>query len=409
MPSDLSIAQLAERARQGDEGARALLKAMPAPTVFAVHGELRAEADAGMEIDGEFVNPATLSDERFTELVDQVRAGHMRALRFKARVFIDRPNYNLTRPKPGDLARIASGAAGALYLYDHSSRSVASRVGVVVSAEAVPFEDTEALVAVVDITDPGAQEKFLRGESDRFSIGLSAEEAECSVCGGEVTSSWWWWDFECGHEIGKSYPSEETGERVLAEAFLLGASMREVSTVNFPAVDDTAVLSQCGRPVALTTSGATPGEPQEASMADKKDDLAAQLAEAKAANEAREAELAKLREEKAASEAQLFDALFERGLAAGTLLPAEREDQKALFDAVGSERFKAALAKRQPMAGYQRTELGSASDSPSDAPVETDVLALAKRLIGRGISRENCTLERLDQLGFNELTIVELD
>jgi hypothetical protein len=173
-------------------------------------------------------NPANLSDEEFATMVARIRAGEVRAIRARARVFIDAPNRNHVRPKPGQIPALAASAAGALFLDGHADTEE-SRLGTVVSGEVGTHNGNAALILAWDITEPGAQERWIRGQMDRFSVGLGASRAECSVCGAD--------GMRCEHKRGDSY-----GGR-LAELFLVGASLRELSNVNFPAVPDTAVLS----------------------------------------------------------------------------------------------------------------------------------------------------------------------
>lgn len=370
-------------------------KDIPLPDAHQVAG---VEFSEGVEYAEGTINPAKLSDEEFSSLVARIRAGEVRAIRARARVFIDAPNKNLTRPKPGQLATIAKKAPGALFLYDHNGYSSGARIGTVTAGEVVSYRGNDALVLEWDIVDPEAQERYVRGQMDRFSIGLGAKSAECSVCGGKAQRGWFSYYLECDHEIGKSYPSTETGERVLCEVFLVGADLREVSTVNFPAVPNTALLSEFGHRVGLNNNheGATPDEPTEDAMSDEN-----QTDESAAYQE----EIARLKEEREAADALLFDALFDRAVAEGKALPREKDDQQAIFSALGRDKFQSMLANRPAIAGFSNETLGASSASPADQEPEEDVLALARH--SRRIRRSNLTEAKLQEIGFNELRIVE--
>lgn len=369
-------------------------KDIPLPDAHQVVGVEFAE---GVEYPEGTINPSKLSDEEFSSLVARIRAGEVRALKARARVFIDAPNKNLTRPKPGQLAAIAKKAAGALFLYDHNGYSSRARIGTVTAGEVVDFEGNDALVLEWDIVDPEAQERYVRGQMDRFSVGIGAESAECSVCGAEAERGWFRYFLDCGHEVGESYPSTETGERVLCEVFLVNADLREVSTVNFPAVPNTAVLSEL-RLSGLNHhhEGATPDQPTEDAMSDEnKTDESAAYQE----------EIARLKEEREAADALLFDALFDRAVAEGKALPREKDDQKDIFSALGRDKFQSMLANRPAIAGFSNETLGESSASPADQEPEEDVLALARH--SRRIRRSNLTEAKLQEIGFNELRIVE--
>ena len=80
-----------------------------------------------------YVNPDRLTDDEFSELITKVRDGSVRALRFRARVFGDEPNANLTRPAPGLLEGVADTAVGVPFLRDHSKKSD-DRIGKVVAS-----------------------------------------------------------------------------------------------------------------------------------------------------------------------------------------------------------------------------------------------------------------------------------
>lgn len=188
-----------------------------------------------------YVNPKRLTDDEFASLISRVREGSVRALRFRARVFGDAPNANLTRPAPGILEDVAETAVGAPFLRDHSKKSE-DRIGSVVAAYMQDHDEIASLTVEIDVTEPSDQERFLRGQIDRFSIGLSAEKAFCSICGTSCAVGVYGPMPSCEHRPGRKYESFE--QDVLAEVFLAGVRIEEVSSVTMPAYHDTTVLSR---------------------------------------------------------------------------------------------------------------------------------------------------------------------
>jgi len=363
----------------------------------------------------DFVDPASLSDAEFAELVTRVRSGEVRSLRFRARVFADRANANLTRPEPGRLGDLASDAPGGLFLTGHWGR----RLGTVFGGGTVTHDGVEWLTVTVDITDPGAQEDFLRGNIDRFSIGIRSESAECSICGTECYQGWFGPRLDCEHRIGEMANTSQ-GEK-LTEVFLTGElTFREVSSVNFPAVDDTALFArwqranETGEPMeGFALSRGNPASNKEPQMADKKDnsvDFAAQLAELKAKNEALEAAQATQAEQHAAQLKQANDAafqsLFDAAVTSGRVVKVEEEDQRQLFAALGAEKYRAALEKRKQIRAF--SEIGSAAGDPGGEQQEkpADPMALLRYATAFGVrGAELDETETLKRIGFSGLRI----
>ena len=137
-----------------------------------VYGECFAESEPTIDIGAGYINPSSLTDTEFAELIEQITAGKVRALRFKARVFSDRPNANAVRPRPGTLQTIVdAGVNGARFYESHYTHS-STRLGNVESLDLGRGERrADALVTALSILDPKAQERFVRGLVARFSIG----------------------------------------------------------------------------------------------------------------------------------------------------------------------------------------------------------------------------------------------
>lgn len=402
---DHAVEALRQRAAEGDKQARAELHQLgvaPNGRQVRTMGLSVEDAGAGVLVGDRYVNPRALSNEEFTTLVRQIRAGELRRLRFRARAFIDKPNANLFRPKPGQIPTIAENAAGALYLVGHRIWHEESRVGDIVGGDVGEHEGNEALLLDVEITEPGAQEDFLRGRQDRFSIGWDSDGAECSVCGDEFEWDWWdGWTSECKHRLGRTYEREE-GDEVLCEIFYTGVTLEELSAVNLPAVAGTAILTRLGRP-AEADQGAKPKE----SIMDQNESI--RLAELEAEKKARDEELKALRQEKAAQAAALaaandlaFKTLFEGGVQAGRVKPREEEAQRILFDSMGHERYRAELEARAPEPRFDADPRGTLAGAPGvdEGKVrrtpKAEALRWARQAHQTGLLNETPTEERVN-------------
>lgn len=345
-PTELHTLRI--RAAAGDINARADLHRLglvPLGRSVRTPGLSIDDAGAGVLVGETYVNPRSLSEADFVALVRRIRAGEVQRLRFRALVFVDKPNANLFRPKPGQIPALAASAPGALYLVGHRQFHEESRVGDVVAGAAGEHEGNAALLLDIDITDPEAQERFLRGQQDRFSIGWDADGAECSVCGDTLEWDWWdgWCGEDCDHEFGETY------DGTLCELFYTGCALDEVSTVNFPAVSGTSILSRLSRP-AESNVGATPKVTTMPKKTDSETDLRTE-------NEALKAQLDSMNE-------QQFQRLFKQGLDECRVNPADLDEQRAVFNALGAERFERHLASRQPDPRFAGVALGEVVGPP---------------------------------------------
>lgn len=356
--------------------------------IVHVFGEQFGECELLVDGGKETITPRKLSEEAFGEWLDKIRSG-VRSIKARLRVYGEKENANLVRSKPGDINRIAAGAVGAIFLYDHDAWTVRSRKGSALSADVVMYQGVPTLEVLVDITSADAQEAFLRGELDRFSIGLSYVSAECSICGEPVRPSWNGWDFGCDHEIGKRYKTSEG--RPKCEVFLIGAELREVSGVNFPAYKGTSVLGagDCipihinGLPVPdetsqavfnAVTAGFTAGLPD--SQKEGKDMAPTDLEKA---NE-RIAELeGQLESDKKAALTSTYRQLIDDGY----LNPSDKSDFEEMVDTLGVWRAKDFFERRQPQPMAATGEVSTGESQP-DAPQYDLNLALAKLYVQHG-------------------------
>ena len=342
-----------------------------------------------------FVNPWLLDDDERREMIAKAKAGELLSVPFEAIAYWDKPNANSWRFDPATLEGVveranadAATTTPPQLLLEHY-RSTSARVGHVTGARMVEDGGTRGVAVAFEITDPGAQEDFLRRKLDRFSPGGGIPTASrCSVC--EEPSEYWRWP-DCGHDLGVEY------DGVLAESFIEGA-LEETSFTGDPAIAGTAILA-----AERQTKEATVADKTEAAATD-----AAELATLRAENTEQAEKIAALEAANARANTAVFESLF--GAAVGTKVSAaEREDMRILFDAKGREGFQASLDARQGITGQAQGMLGSAGGAPppraEDVPEDKYSRALrmtahAKRY---GILKGTTSRESLDDLGFASL------
>lgn len=360
-----------------------------------------------------YIDPKALSEAEFSALMLRVRAGVVRSLSFRARVFGDRTNLNYSRPEPGRLADLAANITGALYKRDH-----ATRAGDVRAARVVDSDGVQALEVDVDVTDAIAQENFLRGLDDRFSPEIDYQAAYCSVCKASAIPGHLGPRPTCGHSPGTMYGG------VVAEQFLTGAlGLHAVSSTDHPAYDDTQILAAYSR--ANTTGCQMWAAAEETTMEkDPKalleaaiggDSAAAVLLmswlqeqfpeeEAPPPPPAENAEYSALKAKYAAQQAELdaskeraFTMMFDAHVKAGRLLPSSRTSIRTHYGVIGHEATEAYLSGL-PKAAVLGDQISSAGSDTQEVD-GGDALALARHM---GL-KQGATPERLNTVGYSKL------
>ena len=158
--------------------------------------------------------------------VDAIEGGLVERLSFDAVVFrAVYPNLNYLRFFDEELPGFASSFVGAPFLTDHRTSRVDARVGTVLASGMSGLD----LVQTLEVTTREGMRAVVEGVLDRFSIGWHYEGVQCGVCGGD-------W-YSCEHWPGREY------EGVVCEIYFLNPVGKEVSAVNVPAVQGTAILS----------------------------------------------------------------------------------------------------------------------------------------------------------------------
>jgi len=186
-----------------------------------------------------FINPATLSDGRRTELLNGIEANEILALRFAAKVFGESPNHNGIRPRPGTTHEIADTAPSTPFISDHSLHTTKARNGEVVDSKMVRKD----VIDLLEMRSKSGMESLVRNNLGEFSVRIGFEEASCSKCG-TPAAGWWWLEHDCDCEVGSKFKSEETGKREIVELWTDGNFRIEVSNVNLGAFPNTGIVSK---------------------------------------------------------------------------------------------------------------------------------------------------------------------
>lgn len=354
------------------------------------------------------VNPATMTEAERRTMLAQIESRELLAIRFAARVFGDRPNANLIRPRPELTHELADTAPGKILLHDHNSRASRDRVGNILASKIVQGDaGIDEIVDLVEIRDPDTMARFVRGLLDEFSIGVEFDAAECSFCGAEAASFWGFVDLTCECELGATKLRDD-GSAQFVEVWTTGNARRELSFVNFGAYPDTEVRATFERrhnaaqqaqtrreDVMSEKTQAAPTAPDETAAVGNGPATASHDEELKALR----AQLAASQEAaKAASEAA-FRTIFSDGVKSLKFGPAQESAMRAVFSAhCGNDAsaFLAYVADLPSNPAYSATATGVASTEPVShaAQPADDPLALIKRGVEFGLAT-NKNLEAL--------------
>jgi hypothetical protein len=331
------------------------------------------------------------------DLLTRVRAGEPVTLRLSAVTYLqpsDEPNLNYVRFREGLLSAFATSFKGKPVLRDHDQNRLESRAGTIRSSKKVDVDGVPGIEMELELVKPWAVESALDGTLDRFSIGWSAPRARgnllCTVCRGVM--GWYGW-CENDHVVGNEYVLEDkkadskaaagkpiAARKVVCEAEYQQAAGVEVSAVNVPAVNGTgidrirraalaATQQRAGArkgaamgPLAMILGlAATASEDELAGAAEKT------MGELKAAREqldrlGKEAEglRAQLADRDKAARQAASDAVVEKALASGKLLPQmpELESYLRSLDPRVAEETLARMPKLAPIGSepVSRTE-----------------------------------------------------
>lgn len=322
------------------------------------HFEFRAQSQEIVDGEG-FVNPRKLSDEQKKEMLAKIASNEILSIRLRARVYADVPNKNKSRIDPEHLEAYAAqyedlAVIEPVQLEINHGYSTFSRIGTCERAEIQTVDGVRWVVVEATITDRDSMERYVRGNLDRFSIGLGAiEKVRCSDCGKQWVRGDYGWRPGCGHKMGVDG----------VEAFITAAP-EEVSFVLHPAVAKTAVLSR-GNEMGQRVDN---NEIEAALLAANV--KIAELETELAASAKLSAELASARERLAQLEAANRDAAIETAVKEGRILPAAAEAYRKIWDTLGEVETRALFAA-MPTGG----SAPAPAPVPAPAPQQTKLEA----------------------------------
>lgn len=134
----------------------------------------------------EYANLMALqSSPEFEELLDKVDDGKVFSIDYWVTAFSDSVNANFSRPKKGELEKIAGKYENdtSPLLDDHlqNTESEKGRVSALEFATGKP----DMLDALVSLRKKSAQDDYLRGMAGRYSSRFTFTDSECSICSKE--------------------------------------------------------------------------------------------------------------------------------------------------------------------------------------------------------------------------------
>lgn len=317
-----------------------------------------------------------------------VREGEMLALELWVIAYVDAPNHNGVRYRPGSASEVAAMTPPELPLLPGHDRS--SEVGIAsdwtVVAGAV--DGADAILARVSVRAAPTQDAMLRGMARSFSAGLGVA--------GEVVDT-----------LGRTYPDLMAALGALGgtippppfEIFLSPAPLDELSVVTIGAAPGArAITPTLARPAAQPT---TP--PRTKKMDDEEvkkveemedeeepapEDEAAIEEDLRALVKALQAEVRDLKASSAAARAQLkaaddvaFEAAWSSAVQRCAVTPADRKRVDTIRQRCGTDFVVADLAARpSALATAPRGHAGGGDGAPPAPAPGSEPWALAKRM-----------------------------
>jgi len=191
----------------------------------------------------EYANLKALqSSAEFEEILDKVDDGKVFSIDYWVTAFTDTVNANFSRPKEGELQKIAEKYENdASPLLDDHLATVESEKGRV---SALEFSDgkPKMLDALVSLRKKSAQDDYLRGMSGKYSSRFTFTDAECSICQKEYerySSMWGTFSFPiCNCKRGQKYNGK------ICEMLFWGCEYVELSRTPAPADGNSKPKSQ---------------------------------------------------------------------------------------------------------------------------------------------------------------------
>lgn len=221
----------------------------------ATHGEVLALRAGGTELtkDGRAELLAKAVSREHVELELTVLAYEQK---------VGESNRNFVRFRDGSMLSLGRTGKGKPFLRDHQQHDVTARGGTILESKTVKAADGHYRIEqTVQLTDPAAVERALRGLMGSVSIGWNPTgPVECSACGKAVLVRGWCWHWP-GDEI-----KLDGGDRTVAvEWIYTSADLLETSEVSVPGVPS-AGIEGVRAALSAALNGYRGAKPQENDM-----------------------------------------------------------------------------------------------------------------------------------------------
>ena len=301
-------------------------------------------------------------------------------------------NRNGVRVRDGAMQSLARSGKGTPFLRDHRQGDSTARGGTVLDSrlERVTDDGHAQILQTVELTEPAAVERALRGLMSSVSIGLEANgPVTCTACGTEILTACYHFPFDI--------VTLKDGSKVEVEWEFSDAGLRETSEVPVPAVPTAGIQSIREQLAAQLSAAPIPGDviPHNVPGEDtdmkihaqliallglaataSEDEVLAAVEKVQTASKADKAELAIKTTELSAFQKDIDalkadkakrdeDTFIAGALGSGRIAKGDEEQWRALFGA-DAKRAGELMAKREPNTA-----------TPVGAPRQSDTLAAA--------------------------------
>jgi len=324
---------------------------------------------------------ALQTSDRSEHVFNQVRDEKVLNIDFYVTALIDKPNQNGFRPKPDEFTAFASSGHDVPMLLDHDKKQ-SSKVGVVLSSVIGDVEGKPSVDSLVSARDVPFMLSFLRGNVKGFSVGISGGGLECSICGQKHEGTSKSIILKCSHKPGSVHNNQ------LCELFITGATMNELSSTPFPAVEGanikTKTLSENNMDFEVKCNELT------LQLATDKSTFELAIADLKTSVESKDGEIASLKE-KADLSFELAKDYSLAILSAGNKVvggQGESEAIKNLYLKLGVKEAHEILSLRQPQTEFSNQEHGQAGEPEPKALNEAKPQGAVSFMRGLGILKD---------------------
>lgn len=292
------------------------------------------------------VVPSQLSERTRLQLAQIAEAGGILALPIPAYVYADKPNaadWRLASKLVDKRAKeVAKASPPVRMMLDHGTRA-SDRIGDWLSAETEDIKGVKWVHMQGVIRRPSAQAEYLRGNLDRFSVGVYSDGTPytCSICGAAYERAYGMMWPSCEHFPGQEYEGvrcELITSGYFGEASFVFEGAVSGTRIGSLAVEEEEVLRKPEESVSVNTP----------EVAEEIETMEASAVEAQAAEAVAKAAAALEQERQAriAAEAQVCELTLAQYVAQRKIFPAEVEYYRKIWKDSGKAAAEAQLALR---------------------------------------------------------------